>query len=62
MSLRISTRGMTEAGIETLQKRQVELAEAQERLTTGKRVHKARTAAPSKSMTSTPAPAPAPAK
>lgn len=41
MSLRISTRGMTEAGIETLQKRQVELAEAQERLTTGKRVHKA---------------------
>jgi len=41
MSLRISTRGMTEAGIETLQKRQVELADAQERLTTGKRVHKA---------------------
>jgi flagellar hook-associated protein 3 FlgL len=41
MSLRISTRGMTEAGIETLQKRQVEMAEAQERLTTGKRVHKA---------------------
>ena len=41
MSLRISTRGMTEAGIETLQKRQVDLAEAQERLTTGKRVHKA---------------------
>lgn len=41
MSLRISTRGVTEAGIETLQKRQVEMAEAQERLTTGKRVHKA---------------------
>lgn len=41
MSLRISTRGMTEAGIETLQKRQVEMAEAQERLTSGKRVHKA---------------------
>lgn len=41
MSLRISTRGLTEAGIETLQKRQVQMAEAQERLTTGKRVHKA---------------------
>lgn len=41
MSLRISTRGVTEAGIETLQKRQVDMAEAQERLTTGKRVHKA---------------------
>lgn len=41
MSLRISTRGVTEAGIETLQKRQVEMADAQERLTTGKRVHKA---------------------
>lgn len=41
MSMRISTRGVTEAGIKTLQKRQVEMAEAQERLTTGKRVHKA---------------------
>ena len=41
MSLRISTRGVTEAGIDSLQKRQTELADAQERLTTGKRVHKA---------------------
>jgi len=41
MSLRISTARATEAGIETLQKRQVQLAEAQERLTSGKRVHKA---------------------
>lgn len=41
MSLRISTQRATEAGIEVLQKRQVELAEAQERLTSGKRVHKA---------------------
>lgn len=41
MSLRISTLRVTEAGIETLQKRQVEMAEAQERLTSGKRVLKA---------------------
>ena len=41
MSLRISTARATEAGIEVLQKRQVQLAEAQERLTTGKRVAKA---------------------
>lgn len=41
MSIRISTLRATEAGIETLQKRQVQLAESQERLTSGKRVDKA---------------------
>ncbi len=41
MSLRISTLRQTEAGISTLQKRQVEMAESQERLTSGKRVLKA---------------------
>lgn len=41
MSLRISTARATEAGIEALQKRQVQLTEAQERLTTGKRVARA---------------------
>lgn len=41
MSVRISTLRATEAGIETLQKRQVQLAESQERLTSGKRVDKA---------------------
>lgn len=41
MSLRISTLRQTESGIATLQKRQVEMADAQERLTSGKRVLKA---------------------
>ncbi len=41
MSLRISTRRMNETGIEVLQKRQVEMADAQERLTSGKRVRSA---------------------
>ena len=41
MSLRISTRRANESGIETLQKRQVEMADAQERLTSGKRVSRA---------------------
>ena len=41
MSSRISTTRVHEAGIETLQKRQTELADAQERLTSGKRVAKA---------------------
>ena len=41
MSLRISTRRANESGIETLQKRQVERADAQERLTSGKRVSRA---------------------
>lgn len=41
MSLRISTRRANESGIATLQKRQVEMAEAQERLTSGKRVSRA---------------------
>ncbi len=41
MSLRISTRRANETGIEVLQKRQIELADAQERLTSGKRVAKA---------------------
>ena len=41
MSSRISTTRVHEAGIETLQKRQVDLADAQERLTSGKRVTKA---------------------
>ena len=39
--MRISTTSSFEAGIETLQKRQIELAQAQERLTSGKRVAKA---------------------
>jgi len=39
--MRISTNSKFEAGIETLQKRQIELAQAQERLTSGKRVAKA---------------------
>ncbi len=41
MSLRISTRRANESGIATLQKRQVEMADAQERLTSGKRVSRA---------------------
>jgi flagellar hook-associated protein 3 FlgL len=41
MSSRISTTRVHEAGIETLQTRQVDLADAQVRLTTGKRVAKA---------------------
>jgi len=41
MSLRISTRRANESGIETLQKRQVDMAEAQEQLTSGKRVRRA---------------------
>lgn len=41
MSSRISTSRVHEAGIDTLQKRQTELADAQERLTSGKRVAKA---------------------
>lgn len=41
MSLRISTRRANETGIDVLQKRQIELADAQERLTSGKRVAKA---------------------
>jgi flagellar hook-associated protein 3 FlgL len=41
MSLRISTARANESGIEALQKRQIQLVEAQERLTTGKRVHQA---------------------
>jgi flagellar hook-associated protein 3 FlgL len=39
--MRISTRSAFEAGIETLTKRQSELAQSQERLTSGKRVAKA---------------------
>ncbi|MBP5988664.1 MAG: flagellar hook-associated protein FlgL [Piscinibacter sp.] len=39
--MRISTRRANESGIETLQKRQVEMADAQERLTSGKRVSRA---------------------
>ncbi|MBS0443737.1 MAG: flagellar hook-associated protein FlgL [Proteobacteria bacterium] len=39
--MRISTRRANESGIATLQKRQVEMAEAQERLTSGKRVSRA---------------------
>ncbi|MFT3666470.1 flagellar hook-associated protein FlgL [Piscinibacter sp.] len=41
MTVRISTLRLTESGIATLQKRQVEMAESQERLTSGKRVLKA---------------------
>lgn len=39
--MRIATFNAYEAGIETLQKRQIELAQSQERLTSGKRVMKA---------------------
>ncbi|TXH50888.1 MAG: flagellar hook-associated protein 3 [Burkholderiaceae bacterium] len=41
MSLRISTRRLNESGIDVLQKRQIEMADAQERLTSGKRVRSA---------------------
>lgn len=41
MSSRISTARVNEAGIATLQKRQTQLADAQERLTSGKRVDRA---------------------
>lgn len=41
MSLRISTRRYNESGIDVLQKRQTEMADAQERLTSGKRVRSA---------------------
>ena len=41
MSLRISTRQLAESGIATLQKRQIEMSESQEQLTSGKRVARA---------------------